>query len=510
MAILSLSGWGKTEIRTVEFTCLPWQAPTGGDDCTKCQEDENKPCTEYRCSSLGQACVLINANEEFPICQSLQKESIAPTLSPAGILEGYAFVNATSNGVRIVDENKECIQEFTPVQFTLKTDEFAQCIYSVQLPKSKNLEDMEGNYPKEGSAYTMNHTFGIFMPSLSSMSVYDINGTIKERFGKMSMYVKCQDYWGNYNLDEYIVNFCINSGPDKTPVNHLYTIANPKNENIFAYGINETNIILSINEPAECKYSASPGKTYDEMENTMTCETDVMLPTDFGWQCNTTLKNIQKENKIYIKCKDQPWFIGTENETDRNINQEDYEYTLYVSSSPLQINYTSPSGKVVNGFEPVSVEIGARTEGGAKDGVSICYWGENLNIPFWESFSKTHKQTLTTIISGNYSIPIKCEDDAKNVVTSEINFSVELDTTPPMAIRAYKEIDSVVILTDEKAECYYTLNTCNFDIANATSITNTPSTVHRAPWEKGKTYYIKCKDIWGNTNPWCAIKVKPE
>ncbi|MFH1151933.1 MAG: hypothetical protein V1788_02295, partial [Nanoarchaeota archaeon] len=91
-----------------------------------------------------------------------------------------------------------------------------------------------------------------------------------------------------------------------------------------------------------------------------------------------------------------------------------------------------------------------------------------------------------------------------------INFTVELDTTPPMAIRAYREGTQLIVLTDEKAECYYTLNTCDFDATNATSMTTALSTTHKAPWEPGETYYVKCKDTWGNTNPWCAIRVQPE
>ena len=512
MAVISLIGWGKTETKTVSFKCMPWEAPLGGDDCTKCNEDPTKPCTEYRCGSLGQACVLLNPESETPKCESVAKETIAPIISPGEPSPGYEFKEITKNGLSVIGNNTECITEFTPVSFTLKTNEYAQCVYSYTLPSSKVFEDMgELNYPKEANAFTINHTFGIFMPSISSLSVYDVTGDLKEKFGKMSMYVRCRDYWGNYNIDEYIANFCVNSGPDLTAVSHLYTTTNPKTETTLKYGANTTNVIFYINEPAECKYSTSSEKNYDEMENSMSCETDVRRVTDFGWRCNTTMTTDKEENKIYVKCKDQPWLAGTINETNRNINQEDYEYVLYVSKTELNITSTFPTGTIENGFEPVSIDLGIKTSGGAEDGIATCYWGEHLDIPFWETgFSNNHKQTLSTVVDGEYSIAVKCEDIAGNIATSEINFVMNLDTSPPIVVRTYKEGEGLVALTDEESECSYTLDSCDFDINNASSMDSSFSIAHRAPWEQGKTYYIKCKDSWGNANPWCAIRIQPE
>lgn len=511
-----LSGWGKTETRMVSFKCLPWEAPLGGDDCTKCNDNPQKPCTEYRCESLGQACVLLNNQSETPECKSIPKENIAPIISPGEPDEGYKFENISQDGLNFVGEVKKCIQEFTSANFSLKTDEHAQCVYSFKLPSSMLFEDMEEmNDPEEGNAFTINHTFKIKMPSIDSLYVHDLVGDLREKFGDLDMYVRCRDYWGNYNLDAYIINFCVNSGPDITSVNHLYTTMLPKTGTILKYGTTDVNVSMYINEPAECKYSNSSGKNYDEMENPITCETEVLSVDDDKWKCNMTMPISQEENKIYIRCKDQPWFAGTINETNRNANQDDYEYVLYASKSELNITgtYTLPGtnelGIIENGIEPFSIEIGARTSDGAKEGVAICYWGNSLER-FWETDSTIHKQPGVNVMSGTYSIPVKCKDVAENIATTEINFSVELDTAPPIAVRAYRQGSELIVLTDEKAECYYDFHTCNFDIANATSMTTALSITHKSPWEPGKTYHIKCKDIWGNTNPWCAIRVQPE
>ncbi len=507
--IISLFGWGKTETRTVEFKCLPWEAPAGGSDCSKCQDDPLKPCTEYRCESLGQACVLLNPETEHPKCESLPRENVAPVISPYITGTGYKFSNQIQDGVSVVGEAKECISEFTLVPFTLKTDENAQCKFSFTLPQTRSYKDMESNYPIEGNAYTTNHTFGIFMPSLNSLSAYDVAGNLRERYGNMSMYVRCQDYWGNYNIDEYTVNFCVNSGPDLTPA--MITKAIPGSGTILKYKTPERNASFYLNEPAECRYSNSSGKGYDEMENQMTCETDITKTAEFGWQCNTTIITPAEENKIYIKCRDQPWFAGTVNETNRNTNQQDYPYVLRISpGGPLNITYSSPSGKIMSGFEPLPVKIEVRTAGGADSGVADCYLARSPETLFFETHSKIHKQTLTAIMSGNYSIPIRCEDSVGNEARSTINFSIELDTSSPIVTRAYNSGSQLTILTNEKAECYYSHQTCTFDISNATSMTTALSTAHAADWDKSKTYYIKCKDVYGNANALCAIKVQPE
>ncbi|MBU1136381.1 MAG: hypothetical protein KJ559_02635, partial [Nanoarchaeota archaeon] len=45
-------GSGEIEKRIVEFRCMPWEAPVGGGNCDKCNGDELKPCSKYRCESL--------------------------------------------------------------------------------------------------------------------------------------------------------------------------------------------------------------------------------------------------------------------------------------------------------------------------------------------------------------------------------------------------------------------------------------------------------------------------
>jgi len=57
-SVIFILTYKKKNEEVVEFHCLPWQAPIGGDDCQLCNEFEH--CSEYMCRSLGQACEIIN------------------------------------------------------------------------------------------------------------------------------------------------------------------------------------------------------------------------------------------------------------------------------------------------------------------------------------------------------------------------------------------------------------------------------------------------------------------
>ena len=504
-----ITGWGETEKKQVKFTCMPWQAPVGGDDCEKCNEDSLKPCTKYRCSSLGQACKLLNQRTENPICQSITYEPNPPMISPDKVqTSGYEFLNEETKRVEIRTIDGDCIHEFTPVLFSLKTDEFSQCKY--EFGRTSNYAEMN-NYPLEQNSFRLNHTFSFFMPSIDSLSVYNVSGDLREMFGNMNMYVRCQDYHGNFNLAEYSVNFCINSGPDLTPARIVYS--EPKSNSFLKYGANETDLIIYLNEPAECRYDLVEGKTYGEMANSMQCKTELTDAKLYGWACSTVLTNLTNENNFYIKCKDKPWIQTPEDiieYQERNINSEDFVYNLYGTETELEIISTSPEGKIASGFAPASVDLEVETSGGMDNGKSTCYyeWAGNW-VQFFETFSDSHKQKGLNLMGGDFNIPIKCEDNAGNIDYKNISFGLDIDTAPPVVIRAYKSSGNLRLITDEKAECYYDFNRCNFNMDNATSMTTALSVNHYANWISGKTYHVKCRDIWENTNPDCAIIVRP-
>ncbi|MFH1586149.1 MAG: hypothetical protein ABIB79_05260 [archaeon] len=510
MVYIVLIGWGETEERHIRFECLPWEAPSGGADCSKCNEDPLKPCSNYRCESLGQACKLLNENTENPSCEAITPESNPPVITPGEILdEGYRFQNSETKKVEIRKLNDECIQEWTPIIFTLETNEFAQCKYDFS---NVDTYDELSMFPLEGTVYGINHTLGINMPGIDSLEVYNITGDIREWYADTNLYVRCQDYHGNFNLDPYVVNFCVNSGPDTTPA-RINTYS-PRNGGYLKYRTTDFPAAVYLNEPAECKYDVSPSKPYDEMANTMQCETSLTKPGAYGWACNTTLPLINGENKFYIKCKDKPW-VQTQTEIDeyleRNTNTEDFIYTLIVTDTELLIDSTYPSGDLESGFEPTTIDLEVKTSGGAEAGKSTCHyeWAGNWIQFFPDTFSSYHKQSGLNLLGGSYEIRIKCEDIAGNIAYSNATFKIEIDNSPPIITRAFKDGGSLRLITDEEAKCYYDFSRCSFNTANASSMTTALSKFHSANWQAGKTYHIKCADIWENKNSGCAIIVRP-
>ena len=70
-AIVFIMLYKESEQKVVTYECLPWEAPSGGKSCEKCNADPFKPCTEYRCKALGQACQLLNPGTGFIDIQRL-------------------------------------------------------------------------------------------------------------------------------------------------------------------------------------------------------------------------------------------------------------------------------------------------------------------------------------------------------------------------------------------------------------------------------------------------------
>ena len=516
MIYTAVIGWGDTKEERVEFKCMPWQPPTGGDDCELCNDNPLKPCSEYRCESLGKACKIINENTQNPKCIAITPEPNPPIITPTKVLtEDYEFQNQEIKRVEIRKNNGDCIKEYQEIIFQLKTDEYAQCKYSFN--QTPTYEDME-NYPEELTLYDLNHTFRFKMPDIDSLT--DITGDAQRRYAESDLYIKCQDYHGNFNRDAFVIDICIKEENDMTPP--IIKSFQPENNQFLEFGKNNSQLKIYLNKPATCRYSTSPGVPYEEMFQEMSCKTDTYNINDI-WTCNTALTNLKKgENNFYIKCKNKPW-VETEEEIieygERVANTNDYSYTLHVSESLLHIDSIKINSEVKNidsgetiifgGTNYLTVELEVKTSGGAENGKATCFWAEGLTTSMLKTGSTIHKQTLNSRSKGNYKIPIKCQDKAGNTALNDAIFTLDIDNSPPIAVRAFKDGGNLKVITDEKAECYYDEHRCNFNLKNATSMTTALSNSHKTSWEPGTTYYIKCADIWNNQNPGCAIIVQP-
>jgi hypothetical protein len=508
-ALLKIFKIGDIKEVKVKFTCMPWQPPIGGANCGKCNDDPLKPCTDYRCSSLGTACYLVDTHLENPKCEAIPNDYKPPIISYGEINQGfYKFIEKGKDKVELRTSEGECIPEFTTVLFTLITNEPAQCRFD--FTRKAKFNELE-QYFVEQNSFSTNHSSGFMVPSLSALSVYDVNGSLFNKTGEIEMFVKCRDIHGNENIKDYIVNFCVGKGPDLTPPAVVKTI--PSSGGMLEYGTSETNLTVYLNEPAECRYSQKDVE-YNFMENNMSCETELANYGNYGWECLTKLANLtQNKNIFYIKCKDQPW-LEKKNQSElgnltRNVNTESYPYEIIVSQKQLKISSIKPDGVIQEGFQPINVNLEVKTEGGVEEGVAECEYSFEGNdsemMQFKDTFSNIHKQNFNMIINGEYEIFIICKDKAGNIAEGETKFSVITDTQAPIITRIYREDTKLIINTNEDAICYYNKDTCLIDVKNSTAISGGNSKKHYFNSDLNSKYYIKCEDVWGNVNPECFV-----
>lgn len=504
----------KEKIKAVSFQCLPFEPSLGGKRCEECNNNPFEPCSEYRCKSLGQACDLVNKGTEDESCVWINKGDVnSPTITPWGepLTENHRYIDhgtlPPSLGSRIVRDGVAdgCLQAFTPLSFGIITNEPAQC--KIDLVHRDNYEQMTF-YFGETNLYLYNHTQRMSLPGPDSLNA---ESPELQNNGQYDLYVRCRDANGNFNVQEYAFQFCVDPSPDTTPpviVDSSIVSGSP-----VAYQTDKTTVDFYINEPAQCKWSTQD-KSYEDMENPMVCSTAVSeINARQLYTCATELTGIRdrQENKYFLRCKDQP----SKPENERNVNVQSKEFVLR-GSQPLNIIKTSPENEKITGSNSiVGVNLQVETSNGADEGRASCYFSnsglEGSYIQMFETNNFVHKQVLS-LGAGNYQYYFRCVDAGGNSDTQSISFEVEVDTVAPHVTRAYKDLDALKIITDEDAKCVYSLNSCNYNFEEGIAlIYSNPSFKQRhfAPWKANTAYYIKCADDFGNQpNPnECSIIV---
>src|SRR3989339_828829 len=128
-----------TSEKIVTFECKNWDAPTGGDDCEKCNaQDGGIPCSEYQCRSLGQSCQLLNDGEvngselsELKCVWVNRNDVEYPIITPweGALTTGYSYspdnsISPPDKGVKIIDKSSKdgCVKPFSPISFGVLVD----------------------------------------------------------------------------------------------------------------------------------------------------------------------------------------------------------------------------------------------------------------------------------------------------------------------------------------------------------------------------------------------------
>ncbi len=511
-ALIFLLTYAKEKKQIVEFQCLPWQAPIGGQDCEKCKNYAE--CSEYTCKSLGQACELVNKGSRNQSCVWKNPRDVnSPTIEMSNVTRGHRFIpdktiRPPATGVEILLEGGKCIKAFTPLSFTFKTNESAQCKVDYNLTTdSKTAFDAMGYYVGGSSEFMHEHSETLSLPGPDAIN--KVNPTLAND-GTFTLYVRCSDANGNYNVNPFSVRFCVDPGPDTTPP----MIMNVSIPSRMPIQFNRTNLSIDIyvNEPADCRWSHESGRNYDTMEYNMSCSNQLWeMNNEATYTCRGLLTGIKdrQENIFYFRCLDKPDYDRTE----RNPNTDSYKYVVY-GTQPLNILKIEPDATVKGATDLIPVNLTIRTDNGYKNGEAICFYSttgkESDYIKFSETGENKHTQRQD-LVPRNYTYYYKCVDLGGNTVYNSTNFLVESDRNMPVVIRIDKQSGELRIVTDKEAECAYSNINCNFEIESGIIFSTTNRISHFAEWKISKNYFVRCMDK-NNNQPdpnVCSIVIRP-
>jgi hypothetical protein len=517
-AAIFLATYKKENQKIVEFQCNSWQAPIGGADCEKC--NDYSECSEYTCKSLGQACDLVNKGQKNQKCVWKNPyDTNSPTIQIYNVTAGYHSlpdntIRPPATGVEILKNSGKCIKAFTPLTFSIKTDEPSQCKIDYTITnyskdsKAIGLYDNMGYYVNGDSSFDYNHTETLSLPGPD-----DIDNSSAPEFkndGTYTLYIRCEDANGNFNVDPFSVRFCVDPGPDTTPP-MIVNVSIPS-ESPIQFNQSTLPIEVYVNEPADCKWSYEDGRAYDLMEYNMSCASKLWeMNNQNTYTCRANLTGIKsrEDNIFYFRCLDKPGFANN----DRNPDKQSYRYVVK-GTQPLNIIKLGPDGIVKGATKVVNVTLNVQTDNGYNNGEAICYYSttgiEKDYIKFSESGSNLHTQRQD-LIPGNYTYYFKCVDLGGNADYNKTRFSVESDIIMPLVIRTYKENGELKIITDKEAECSYSNSNCNFEIDSGIKLSSIDNLMHYADWKTNENYYVRCKDA-NNNQPdpnTCSIIVRP-
>ena len=515
-ALIFLVTFKKTRYEVASFSCYPWDAPVGGQNCGECN-DENFACTEYRCRSLGQACELINKGTNEELCFWNSHGDVKPPVIEAWeetLTPGYKYIpdNAISppdRGVEIVGEfDNGCVAPFTALRFGINVDEPAKC--KLDSLNKDNFDEMSFFFGRS-STNKFNHSQTMSLPSRDALESENIT---LQNGGQFQLYARCQDANGNSNVPNFVFSFCVDEGQDTTPP--LIKSTSIINGNPIAFNQNDVDLDVFVNEPAECKWSRT-NQGYDNMENQMDCNTNVLEVNGQGlYECSTTLTGLNDgvDNDFYFRCKDQPHLEGTADASQRNKNAESYKFTL-VGTRSLVIDSFKPNGTIKDSTDPIKVTLEVKTSAGYSNGESICEYegfgtGGNFN-QFQITSAHEHSQRLD-LPEGDYTYNVRCVDLGGNTDTAETEFTIETDTAPPSIIRVFHEETLLKIRTNEEASCVYSNFGCSYPFEEGTAMSTLDDKEHSTAWNPDKSFHIKCEDEFGNrpVDPSsCSLIVRP-
>ena len=512
MSIYLLASYQDYSQEIFNYNAQQWQPPTGGEKCKDCDK-LRYGCSEYQCYTFGQGCEVVNKGTFDEACVWVNKNDILPPeLSPIdeALKPGYKYIPSQAvlpneRGVKII-YNNGCIPPFTNLLLAVETNEPANCKIDTQ--RRANFTDMIG-YMREGTANTYNHTLLIPSSSMPSNASLENIGFSTDNNKDYQFFIRCIDTNGNPTTSNFLMEFCVDNGPDlAAPIIQATSYAK---DSYIRFNTTSVPLEVYTNEPADCRWDFQD-LNYPQMKNNMTdCSQKIGdYLKQYYYGCKTELTGIKngQKNNYYIRCKDQPWFeTNPEKKHLRNENKQSYIQSL-TGTNPLTIDSVLINDKennvtIKDATDTIKVTLKVRTSKGAEEGKAKCsylldqdyIYFYNLGVP---EYVKENTQDLW-LQEGNYNFSIRCSDFAGNLDYANAIFKVEKDIYSPEITRVYHEQGKLKLITNEPAQCVFSNLNCNYLFEDGAEISkDVEGLEHLVDWNTEINYYIKCKDKYGN------------
>lgn len=489
-----------------------WQPPVGGEHCYECN-DLKYGCSEYQCNTFGTACELINEGSDEERCVWVNEDDIKPPeiSSLDNLDEGFSYspsnqVDSPNRGVDLLYEGG-CIDPFTSVKFAVKTDEPAQCKLDV---KRNPFENMSSSM-NEGSRFTENHTMEIPASAIPSASALEEIGWSVDAGKDYSFYISCRDYNGNVAPYHFVVNFCVDDGPDTSPP--IITGTNYLNGEYIESGTSSiSDFDIYTNEPADCKWDykdldyESMGYEFEDCSSEIG---DYLFSDTFTYGCEGVLSGLKdnEKNTFYMRCKDKPGLTEENDKETRVANSESYKLDLFgtkdLAIKSIKVNDMEDGAEIRDSTDKIKAVLSVETIEGANEGDAKCTYKESRDVLFYDFDSNSEGENFLNehtlrLEEGDYFYDISCFDRAGNTAEGNISFTIDQDTDEPIVARAYYENNKIVLVTTENATCTYNTKSCDQSYVDSIEITSSDNVNHYLAWDTEQDLFIKCQDIYKN------------